>query len=229
VTYFIRPGKAYCVHNPCTGCLGILVYNEEPACVSLEVQDHPDDTVFTAQVLDLLRWQDQLKESGFIMLPMVWRSGACISWENKVGCLVPPAGSNQHDGNFSIQDLGYTARLLPDNEIKVPVLQALSNLLPVGQRLYLNLGSDSAASVAKRLPVAVRQGDLAHTLLKVHLTVPDTLDPLAGKVFVGCLVKQLNVNNRSLVVGSYCEVVAVEPWELHFLEDGRRVFDYILQ
>ena len=66
-------------------------------------------------------------------------------------------------------------------------------------------------------------------MLKVHLTVPDTLDPQAGKVFVGCLVKQLNFNNRSVVVGSYCEIIVVDPWEIHFLEEGRRVFDYILQ
>ena len=213
----------------CTGCLGILIYNEENFLVTLEYQEHPEDVGFSARALELLRWQDELKGLGFTMLPMIWRSGACIAWMGRVGCLVPPPGRNQHDGNFSIQDLGYTARLAHDEEIKVSVMQTLSNLLPVGQKVFLDMSSDSAASVAKRLPVAIRQGELASTALKVHLSVPDTLEPQAGKVFVACLVKQLNVNNRSMVVGSYCEIIVVDPWELSFLDEGRRVLDYILQ
>lgn len=227
VTYFIRPGKAYCVYNVGTGCLGILFYNEALHQVTVEYQDHPGDSCFTARQLDVLGWQDEIKRLGYTMLPMIWRSGACVAYGERVGCLVAPEG--QHDGNFSIQDLGYTARLTHDETAKIPVLQALSTLLPVGQRLFLGMGTDSAASVAKRLPTAIRQGDLAGTALKVHLSVPDTLEPQMGKVYVACLVKQFNVNNRSVVVGSYCEIIVVDPWELGFLEEGRRVMDYIVQ
>ena len=227
VTYSIRPMKAYCVRNPITRCLGVLFYNDSLMQVSIEFQANPGDLVFQNRILDLFSWQDEMKEMGYIMLPMIWRAGACISWENKVGCLVPPSAPNQHDGNFSIQDLGYVA-LFHDEKLKIGVMDTLAHLLPIGQKLFLDLSCESAACLVRRLPQAIRPGDLANTVLRVFLDAPDTLEPPIGKVFVACLVKQLNSSNRNQVVGSRCETIMVDPWEVGFLDNNLCVLDHIM-
>ena len=82
--------------------------------------------------------------------------------------------------------------------------------------------------MVRRLPQAIRPGDLANTVLRVFLDAPDTLEPPIGKVFVACLVKQLNSSNRNQVVGSRCETIMVDPWEVGFLDNNLCVLDHIM-
>ena len=112
--------------------------------------------MLTGASFDVLRWQDQLKERGFIILPMVWRKGAGFAWDSRVGCLVEPGQENQHDGNFGVESMDYVARLGINEHVEIPVMDALSGLLPIGHRLLLRLSSHLARPVLRRLPVSLR-------------------------------------------------------------------------
>ena len=228
VTYFIQPGRAYCVRNPITGCLGILFLNKETGGITLEFEPTPGSDMLAGASLDVLRWQDQLKERGFVMLPMVWRKGACVAWDSRVGCLVEPGQDNQHDGNFSVERMGYVARLGINEHVEISVMDALSGLLPIGQRLLLRLSSHSARPVLRRLPVSLRGDAVSQSALKVHLDSPNTMEPVEGKVYVVCLVRRLQEEDSN-PAGSVCETFVVDPWELTYLEDGLRVFDFLLE
>ena len=191
-----------------------------------------------AKTLDIFRWQEQLREMGFTMLPMIWRSGACVACHGRVGCLVPPPANDPSygdtEGNFSLGRLGYVARLGREETADIPVRETLATLLPIGQKLFLKLNAASAASISQRLAERVSQEALATSVLRVNLDSPNTLHPVPGKVYVACLVKQLSGNSSEQVVDSYCETIVADPWELIYATDGApapdlRTFEWVLQ
>jgi hypothetical protein len=71
--------------------------------------------------LPLLSWQEEMCSKGFIMLPMIWRCGTCVSVTEEsggmlVGCLAPPEDvedENGHiityDGNFCLSEMCWCA------------------------------------------------------------------------------------------------------------------------
>ena len=221
VTYFIRPKKHYCVYNPASDCMGILYYDGIDS-VTLEMETFPGDPAMLHRGLDLFRWQDEMRAMGYTMLPMIWRSGACISHNDKVACLVEPV-DECHDGNFSIEGKGYRAQLGPEEFVNLPVLRVLRSLTPIGQRLFLRL--QSQAPLFNRLPGVITPG----SVLKVHLDTPNTIHPLPGRVYVACLVRKVNAEDASRTAGSYSETIHVHPWELSFVGAPSDTFDYLLE
>lgn len=221
VTYYICPRKIYCVHNTGTGALGYLQYDGMEV-----VMEHllPSDIAMTQTVLKTLRWQDELRDLGFTMLPTVFRSGACVAWEGKVGCLVP-----QGAAHFCPESMDYTALLARGETVSVPMLTALQLLLPIGQRLYLRLESPSAAPIVPRLVERVSRQQLSRRALRVHLDSPNTIAPVPGKVYVTCLVRRICINTHAQLAGSSVEVLAVDPWELLLLEEERSVLEFVME
>ena len=225
VTYYPRPKKAYCVHNPLTGSIGYLVFDGKSITMDC-MEDEGGGIVYP---LSLLNWQEEMKKEGYIMLPMVWRSGACVTVDaNAIGCLVPPEEHEEvaHDGNFCMQGFEYRALIRCGVQEKVPVLQMLQTLLPIGERLYLKMESQSAAIVLRRLTVDIHANDLNRYALQVHFSAPNVLVPEAGKVFVVCLVCKVNGSVRSSK-GSASEVLIVDPWELIMQPVERKVFKFM--
>jgi hypothetical protein len=143
VTYYIRQGKIYCVHNTGTGALGYLQYDGMELVLEHSL---PSEVAMTQTVLGTLYWQEELRELGFTMLPTVFRSGACVVWEDRVGCLVP-----QGEANFAPESMAYAALLARGETVSMPMMTALQLLLPIGQRLYLRLEAPSAAPIVPRL------------------------------------------------------------------------------
>ena len=220
VTYYIRPRKLYCVHNPLSGILGYLQFDGVEAVLE---HMHPDDVSMVQIILPVLSWQERLRELGFTMLPMIFRSGACVAWEGRVGCVVPQRDAP--DGNFSPASMDYAVRLGQEERVSLPVLTALEMLLPIGQRLYLRLEAPSAAPVVPRLNKSVPSQHLARCALRVHLDSPNTIRPIPGKVYVVCLVRKLSGNDQ--LAGSCVEVLVVDPWELLLMEEGRALFEHV--
>ena len=225
VTYYPRPKKAYCVHNPLTSSLGYLVFDGKS--ITMDCMD--DEGGGSCTSLSLLNWQEEMKKEGYIMLPMVWRSGACVTMDaTTIGCLVPPEEHEEvaHDGNFCLQGFEYRALVRYGVQEKIPVMQMLQTLLSIGERLYLKMESQSAAIVLRRLTVDIHVNDLNRYALQVHLSAPNILKPEAGKVFVVCLVCKMNGSVRS-VKGSASEVLIVDPWELIMQPEERKVFKFM--
>ena len=241
VTYYIRPKKTYCVHNPLSGCTGTLYY-DGIRNVTLEYQTSPDDEMLSGKQLSLFKWQDELRNVGFTILPMIWRSGACVAWNGKVGCIVPPragcsGGDDMSDddqgmqdvgnGNFCTRDRSYVVNLGRGEYVRLTALKALEMLFPIGQRLYLKMESQSAAPMVRRVERAIQANRLASHALQVHLDSPNTTAPVEGKIYVVCLVRNMSYNEQ--MTGSCCEVLVVDPWELLIQSEGRRVFDHVLE
>ena len=229
VNYYIRPRKAYCVFNPLTGSTGYLVFNG--TTISMDFFDDEEGDSGHCSTLSLLNWQEEMKASGYIMLPMVWRSGACIAMDaDTIGCLVPPDDHEQedmiYDGNFCMMDCSYRALVRFGLKEKVPVMRMMQTLLPIGERLYLKLESQSAALVLRRLTTDIHVNELAQHALQVHLSAPNVLSPEVGKVFVACLVCKMNGGLRS-VRGSSSEILVVDPWELLMQPAERKVFKFL--
>lgn len=226
VTYYIRPKKAYCVHNPLTASSGFLIFDGKS--IMMDCMDEGGGGGNSSS-LSLLNWQEEMKKEGYIMLPMVWRSGACVAMDaDNIGCLVPPEEHEEvaNDGNFCMEGFEYRALVRYGLQEKVPVMQMLQTLLAIGQRLYLKMESQSAAIVLRRLTVDIHGSELNRHALQVHLSAPNVLNPEKGKVFVVCLVCKMNGNVRS-VKGSASEVLVVDPWELIMQPGERKIFKFM--
>lgn len=220
-TYYIRPMKSYCVLNPLTGVVGTLF--SDCKTVSLEARDSSADAGSRHKAFGLLTWQDELRAEGFIMLPMVWRSGACVAWEGRVGCIVPH--EEPADGNFGLESLDYKVALGREETIYLPALDTLEKLLPIGQRLFLRLESQAAAPMVRKLTEPIDPGLRSRCALRVHVDSPNTVSPVGGKVYVVCLVRRVGDNDQP--AGSKCEMIVADPWELMIQPEGRRVFENV--
>ena len=227
VNYHPRQKKVYCIYDPLKCLTGYLVFTGTR--ITMEHQDQRDDMELSVSTcLSLLSWQDELRGRGFIMLPMVWRCGACVSITDAsgamlLGCLVPPDDmedengySNTYDGNFCTSDMCYSALVRMGVTTKVPLLVMLQTLLPIGQRLYLKMESQSAAPLQRRLL------GTNHSALRVHLFSPGT-NPVVGKVHVAC--KMCKIGRK---VGAPL-VLAVDPWELLLELGDRSLLEEVLE
>jgi hypothetical protein len=219
-TFYICPRKIYSVHNPGTGALGYLQYDGMEVVLEHQL---PTDVAMTQTVFKTLRWQEELRDLGFTMLPTIFRQGACVAWEGAVGCLVPTG-----DAHFCPETMDYAALVARGETVRVPMMTTLEMLLPIGQRLYLRLEAPSAAPIVPRLAQGVSRQHLSRRALRVHLDSPNTIAPVPGKVYVACLVRRICVNTHEQLAGSSVDVLAVDPWELLLLEDERSVVEYVL-
>jgi hypothetical protein len=227
VTYHIRPKKAYCVRNPLTSSLGYIIFDGKS--IIMDCIDDDECAGGVTHVFSLLNWQEEMRALGYIMIPMVWRSGACVTMDaTTIGCLVPPdeIEDTTNDGNFCLQGHEYRALVRYGVKEKIPVMHMLQTLLPIGERLYLKMESHSAAIVLRRLTVDIHVNELNRYALQVHLSAPNTLNPEKGKVFVVCLVCKMNGNVQS-VKGSASEVLIVDPWELITQQGDRKIFKFM--
>ena len=228
VTYYPRPKKAYCIYNPHTSSIGYLLFDGKT--ISMDCLDDISADGGSYASLSLLNWQEEMKASGYIMLPMVWRSGACVTIDaNTIGCLVPPPEHEDilHDGNFCIQGLEYRALVRYGVQEKIPVMQMLQTLLSIGERLYLKMESQSAAIIRRKLTTDIHVNELNCYALQVHLSAPNILEPEKGKVFVVALACKMNGNVQS-VKGSTSEILVVDPWELIIQPGDRKVFKFMV-
>lgn len=141
--------------------------------------------------LNVMRWCKELGELGFLMTPMVFRSGALVSVEHataRMGCLVPDGtresilaagleGAGHYVGNFDFLRLGYHALVGPDGEtVFVDVEDVWKNLVAPGTVLYIAPNTPSWLGLKGEFPTRLSgEDEVDLCALRVRLNVPTVL------------------------------------------------------
>ena len=212
-SYYLEESKVYCIYNQSTGCLGSIQIHLGD--VTFSRQPSQGSSELDQQLLPLHSWQSRLSKAGFIVLPTIQRSGACISIDadHRIGCLVPPDRNHHTCGNISFDDFTYRAKTMPGTVIHVPVMDVMESLLPIGSRLYLLMESQSAAPLLRRLLFPLPESTLPRHALRVHLSSPDVVEPIIGKVYIALLSMDGDL--------ACSETIPVDPWEIWIDKRGR--------
>jgi len=226
-SYSLMPNVDYAWHRPGTGEHGLITaqtagskmvieYYQLPPGADRSAPDHGETVLFD-------RWEQAARERGIVLTPAIWRAGACVrvqeaSGAASVGVLVRAEGADTllHKATCSYAAL---VRRPPDEEqsqhpsqpptqppapstVHLPLVQAISALLPVGEPLYLNHACIDKAEFRK-----------VGKLLKVRLNVPNTLEPEDGRVYVTCHYSDRPFG-RPDVASLPSVTMTVDPWDL---------------
>jgi len=210
VLYEIMASTYYVVYRASDKAYGTLFVHpsEKRVVVKLEQPDEEFEWGFED-------WQENLRETDFIMPPMVWRSGAAVRLRNQsgdcVGCLIE---HETYKSNFNPESCSYEALWGREGEcIILNVLRTYENLIPVGTQLFLLLNSANGS----RLKASLTTADQNKPLLAVRLNVPTSLKPVEGKLYITCIKKSMLARSDTADMTSLS--MAVDPWEV-VLEPG---------
>lgn len=218
VTYNLRPDVLYVVYNQATGSLGSLEIGSS-GVVSLEYNSGGEGETDTGKSLDLMSWQSELMELGFIVLPLITRPCACVSIgdEGHVGCLVPP--DENASFNVSRVDIRYRAKTHVDTVQVMRVLAVMEQLLPIGTLCYLKMESQSAAPLIRRLNSPLSLDERRGRVLKMRLSCPNVKHPTHGRLYVVFVVRK--------GISAYGETMTVDPWEITTEKGNRSVIEHL--
>jgi len=176
------------------------------------------------------------------MLPMIWRSGACVlippragdpASREMIGCIVPPPPvqydpeetSIHSDGNYCYSIQSYFATVRMGETVPVHVLDVMKNLLPIGKKLFLKCESQSAAPLIRRLRAPLSAESRSTHAIRVFLTGPSVKTPIPGKVYVAYAVGASQGDEASQ--NNSGEIACVDPWELLVSTGQRTIFESI--
>lgn len=205
VTYNLRPEVFYIVYNQTTADIGTLLIGQG-GIITLEYGS-------SAKSFEISTWQTEMMELGFIVLPLITRSCACVAIDDDghVGCLVPP----EENASFNIDtvDRCYRAKTHIDTFQVMPPLLVMERLLPIGTLCYLKMECQSAAPLIRRLSAPLSSDERIARVLRVRLSTPNVKHPTNGKLYVVFVIR------KGLVASS--ETLVVDPWEIT-TEKGRR-------
>jgi hypothetical protein len=206
VTYNLRPDVAYNIYNQTSGLHGYVeVCSSGIVTVALEDQ---------MKELDLMTWQTELMELGFIILPFVSRPCACVSIDDEghVGCLTPP----DDDSSFNISrvDFCYRVKVNVDTVREIPPLNVMEKLMPIGTLCYLKMECPSAAPLIRRLSMPLSPDERRSRVLRMRLSSPNVKCPSQGRLYMVFVARK--------GLAAYGETVVVDPWEIT-TEKGNRV------
>ena len=225
VTYNICKGRYYCIKNVRTGQMGTASYDGDT--VDLLLSDEYETSPNSSCSLKKESWNSEFLDMGFIMLPMIWRAGACVLVEQegyqRVGCIVPPPSdavdSDEepilHDGNFCYNAKSYFVSVRYGQTVSLHVNKVMENLLPIGTPLFLKCESESAQPLIRRMATALSTNEKTMNAMKVFLAGPDTRIPIVGKVYVA-----YSIETDQGLAG---EILCVDPWELLFKRGSRGI------
>lgn len=202
--YYLEVGPTYCIYNKDTGCLGTFSLGPSGGAFEAETAPGSLDRHTSSQEFLPLTWHLDLANEGYIILPMIRRSGACVKLnDTDIACLVK---SRDSDDNFSPVGLNYTAlRRFAETE-PIDTLYVMKNLLPLGTLLLLKCDAHSAGPLLSRLPQPIPNHQLPFHGIKAHLNVPTVVSPTDGRVYISiCVITE---------DGHTSETIAVDPWEL---------------
>jgi hypothetical protein len=207
--YYLEMGRVYAIYNQSTGCLGTLFLTRNGADFEAEISPGSDDR--TSKAFLPLSWHTDLAFEGFIVLPMIRRSGACVRInETDIACLV--RGELEGD-NFSPQDLKYRALKRFGQIEPMDTLYVMKNLLPLGTMVLIKCDSQSAGPLLTRLPVPLNRASLPLHGIRGFLNSPSVVEPIDGRVYITICVHSDGTNSP--------EDVCVDPWEICFPGNGR--------
>ena len=205
VTYNLRTCVPYVIYNQTTGAVGLIEISQG-GLVTTHYEDGSGAGGLASKSFELESWQSELVELGFIVLPLITRSGACVSIgdEGKVGCLVPP---DEHGVfNISTFDMCYRAKVNVGTVQVISALDVMEKLLPIGALCYLKMESHSAEPLVRRLNMPLSHDERRERVLRVRLSTPNVKHPVHGKLYIVFVVR------RGVV--AHGETIVVDPWEI---------------
>ena len=170
-------------------------------------KEEPEGTAMTFWEYD--EWEDSLMQARAVLTPMVERAGACLlvemdGGESRLGCLVRYPDL---DTQFNHQTLHYQALVDEANTVtQVFFTDALRCLLPVGTLMYLKM--DVIEDERFNQPARSSAGKW----LLTRLNVPNTSNPVQGKLYVSTLYKKKRSRGQSGFVVSV--TFPVNPWDV---------------
>ncbi len=213
VLYNVRPSVCYLTYNQTSGAVGALEVSGA-GVITMEYDDGSGAGDMSAS-FDLMTWQTELMDLGFVILPLITRSGACVATtdEGGVGCIV----RCEEDGasfNISRQDKSYRVKVHVDTVQVMPPLVVMEKLLPIGTLCYLKMECQSAGPLVRRLSMPLSSDDRLSRVLRIRLSTPNVRHPIDGKLYV------VFATRRGVVVVG--ETMAVDPWEIT-TDKGRRL------
>ena len=195
--------------------------------------------------LNLEDWSRELGRKGFLMAPVVFRSGALVTVRHetyRVGCLVPNGTAESmlaagmetgqrgpYVGNFDFIRMGYHALVGPDGEtVFMDMESTWENLIAPGTLIYLApdtptwLGLKDEGLFPRR---SSDDPDYNICALRCRLNVPTEMNPIPGKVYVTVMERKRGGVDKN---NSRYRTLQVDPWELATESDGFCVIPHLV-
>jgi len=192
----------YSVWNCIDKLYGTLIVDHQVRLVSVFVHTTNSILQWTYD-----EWANKLKEKDFIMLPMIFRSGACIVQPDGVLGLIVPWPDTQRNYNEDGGKYHYITNM--DGTLhEMQTLALLQHLLPVGTELYLDVHSISGILLRSKIPR--NQEHLRYIV--VRLNTPSVMHPDVNKVYVTYLQRPSKANASVSTFSS--TTITVDVWEL---------------
>ena len=212
VGYNVRTGVCYLTYNQTTGAIGALNVSDA-GVITMEYDDGSGAGDMSAS-FELMTWQTELMEMGFVILPLITRPGACvaINEEGGVGCIVR-CEDDFASFNLNRVDKTYSVKVHVNTVQAMPPLLVMEKLLPIGTLCYLKMECQSAGPLIRRLLMPLSTDDRLNRVLRIRLSSPNVRHPVDGKLYVVFVVR------KGVVATS--EMIAVDPWEIS-TDKGRR-------
>lgn len=204
--YQLVPGRYYALYSKAEDKLGTLLVDERGVNVVIN-----DDTGVTWDFKD---WHDELRKLGYLILPMIWRSGALVAVNDgaNFACLAPDPDSVSRF-NFSPEKLCYTAYEEEGAEmISVHPVTVLDNLVRPGTVVWVKPSTKAWKDLSVDFPATeLDEVEAAERMVQARLNLPTVPLPQAGKVHVTILQRHADAMRNSEL--DYRHVV-LDPWEL---------------
>jgi len=172
--------------------------------------------------LNMVGWDDFLRRENMVVTPLIRRLGACVSLVDSdeddgeggrkkqiLGCLI---SYPEYGALFNPKTCSYQALTTEDMDVTeiffADVL--LHALVPVGEILYL----DMDVIQDERFIIQTGVGKLLHT----RLSVPNTANPVEGKLYVAALYQPMTRRGRRESFAN-CVTFAVNPWAVQLASE----------
>ena len=217
----LLPDHHYSVWRARDQVKGSLLVNTKKKIVELYVDE--GEAGSTAHSLDYSTWHLKLREKGFLVMPMIWRSGACIKTLHgdppmvTLGCLVPFEAFNS---NYNHERFVYRASIGPEGEaLELSFRDTIEALVRPGEDLFLDLDEYQA------LRSFVPSHRASRRYLLVRLSVPRELKPEPGKLSLVFTRKSILATTEASNMSS--GYVLAYPWHLSTEVDASDVVSFL--
>jgi len=217
--YSLMPDCHYHIYRHSDGSEGNIFATETGV--------HFQDTDFLVETLDVDEWEDELKERGFLVMPMVFRSGALVLLQDGLnfGCPVPDGtrksmeegGSTESCTFYNYDPYRFCYHLLVDENalMAVPVMYLIKNLVVPGQQLWIKPGSQAWENLREFFPdTDLAEEQAEQRAISARLNVPLIVNPVPGIIYLTVLEKPRGTLYAGDVTHRH---VTASPWELTLL------------
>ncbi len=212
--YQLMPERYYSIFNKEEDIWGSLMINDDGVHVDIDTRE--------AWVWDFDEWEEELRNANYLVMPMIWRSGAVISLDDgDVGCLVPDGTRNSmHDEGCQIQEGDYISNydhfqfcyhaLSKDGVLNAyNVLDTFERLVVPGTFLWIKPGTDSWEKMKSQFPPMSDPNCEDQRVVRVRLNVPLKSNPVLGKVCV-TVMRKAESSSLDFTFGHS----EIDPWDL---------------